>query len=438
MKRPRAKGGTGLGLSICCKQVAVLGGAIGALSKPGCGSVFWFTTPLLLPAHDSGSGSQEESSEDGGSGRGSQEAATAAAAAAASAAADAPPRPTPAQVAGHAAIRRSYERQAAAAAQARAGPGSIAAEADASGSELPRGIPTGPSRGASGSGSSSARQPSAESSQQRAGSGSRRQSMESNLSSMWPSHKMPRQQAIDQLAEAGEDLANHYPRHALSWEQGIQPPSFTAAEMLQAMPPQAAAGSGSAAAVQRHQQPPTGRPSLGGRASMSGRRPSMSGPAGGAVAQMGSMRQQATQASSGATAAAAAAASAAPSAAGAAAVAARQRQQGGSGSLHGLRVLLAEDNLINQTVAKRVLTSLGCQCCVASNGREAVIVSCCAAAPAPVPLILPPASSLACLMAFLLPLHLCLLTHPFSSVPPSLCRLWRRPLPAEAPSLTSS
>jgi CheY-like chemotaxis protein len=36
-------------------------------------------------------------------------------------------------------------------------------------------------------------------------------------------------------------------------------------------------------------------------------------------------------------------------------------------------VLLAEDNLINQTVAKRVLTSLGCQCRVASNGREAVM-----------------------------------------------------------------
>ena len=49
MKRPRSRGGTGLGLSICNKQVAVLRGQIGAISKKGCGSTFWFTIPLLLP-----------------------------------------------------------------------------------------------------------------------------------------------------------------------------------------------------------------------------------------------------------------------------------------------------------------------------------------------------------------------------------------------------
>ncbi|KAK9831531.1 hypothetical protein WJX81_006368 [Elliptochloris bilobata] len=49
MRRPRSRGGTGLGLSICSKQVAGLGGHIGAISKPGIGSTFWFTIPLLLP-----------------------------------------------------------------------------------------------------------------------------------------------------------------------------------------------------------------------------------------------------------------------------------------------------------------------------------------------------------------------------------------------------
>ncbi|DBA83742.1 TPA: hypothetical protein ACH3X1_006273 [Trebouxia sp. C0004] len=49
MKRPRTRGGTGLGLSICSKQVSVLGGSLGAMSKLGEGSTFWFTIPLLRP-----------------------------------------------------------------------------------------------------------------------------------------------------------------------------------------------------------------------------------------------------------------------------------------------------------------------------------------------------------------------------------------------------
>ncbi|KAK9815291.1 hypothetical protein WJX72_001151 [[Myrmecia] bisecta] len=50
MRQPRRRGGTGLGLSICSKQVAVLGGQIGAMSKRDCGSTFWFTIPLIMPA----------------------------------------------------------------------------------------------------------------------------------------------------------------------------------------------------------------------------------------------------------------------------------------------------------------------------------------------------------------------------------------------------
>ena len=48
MRRPRSKGGTGLGLAICSKQVAVMGGSIGAFSRPGAGSTFWFLVPARV------------------------------------------------------------------------------------------------------------------------------------------------------------------------------------------------------------------------------------------------------------------------------------------------------------------------------------------------------------------------------------------------------
>ena len=41
-------------------------------------------------------------------------------------------------------------------------------------------------------------------------------------------------------------------------------------------------------------------------------------------------------------------------------------------SVQGRRALLAEDNLINQRVAQKMLTNLGLVCEVACNGQEAV------------------------------------------------------------------
>jgi len=46
----RRFGGTGLGLSICKRLVELMGGAIGATSEPGVGSVFWFELPLKRTA----------------------------------------------------------------------------------------------------------------------------------------------------------------------------------------------------------------------------------------------------------------------------------------------------------------------------------------------------------------------------------------------------
>jgi PleD family two-component response regulator len=50
----------------------------------------------------------------------------------------------------------------------------------------------------------------------------------------------------------------------------------------------------------------------------------------------------------------------------------QQRQEGPRDRLEGRRILLAEDNIVNQKVGMRMLRALGCQPVVAVNGAEAL------------------------------------------------------------------
>lgn len=273
----------------------MLGGQIGALSKPNCGSVFWFTIPLHVP------------------------------------------------------------------------PGAAAAAA-------PTAIPQAPAARGTGCGEPSSPQP-------------RRPSLEQELAQLWgspsgagsrragPADSAARRLSLAMPAPAGEGVAGPgrcsvdaaaHTSHGNSFGWYHLPPTSGATART--------------SAANRLRVPPPASPdsTTGGTAGSDG-----SPRAASAAAQRG-LGQLAEEPSIGGAAAPAAAAAAAAqplvpdagrttsaSTANPKPVAAPQ-QYAHAGRGYGLWVLLAEDNLINQTVARKMLSALGMKCQVAVNGREAV------------------------------------------------------------------
>jgi CheY-like chemotaxis protein len=234
---------------VCASQVAVLGGQIGALSKPNCGSVFWFTIPLREPAVSS-----------------------------------AAPAPAPA---------------------------AAAASAPES--------PLGPEAGGIGAGHP------------------RRTSLEQQLTQLWG---------------AGDGSSNSSQRRA----------------SLATLRPQSGEGEATAAAAAAAAGPALPRPSS--EACLGSSFGWYHLPPAGGAARTAANRLQPTPMAAGSWPAALSAPGVAPKPAIPTPAASGAFSHAGRG--YGLWVLLAEDNLINQTVARKMLGALGMKCEVVANGREAV------------------------------------------------------------------
>ncbi|GBF98529.1 PAS PAC sensor hybrid histidine kinase [Raphidocelis subcapitata] len=301
MARPRSKGGTGLGLSICSKQVAVLGGAIGAHSRLGAGSTFWFMVPALVLQGSAGPAAAAGSGGAGTAGIGLAEAAATAAATA---------MQQHQRLARQAVLLRQQQEQQQ--------------------QDLPMSL------------------------ESESGEGSRQQASSSPLQqhSGWQRQQQPHHQHQQQQHHQQQQQQQQQPQ--LDLGQVGKPPL--------AMPPCQRTGSFTGLAGTCLSMPCN---STDGGGPVTSSSSSSSGNAGSAAPLLGvcppqpalaarpmQLQPQQTQA--------------------AVRLSTASRPPPDASRLAGLSVLLAEDNAINQLVARKMLTGLGMTVTVAANGAEAV------------------------------------------------------------------